>query len=311
MELGPVGVWTFALGSVDAAQLGHVLGELEDLGYGTAWFPGGRGEASFDQAQALLGSSRRLTVATGIVNIWAIDGPTAATRARSLWAKHGERFVLGLGVSHPEFINRVAPGRYERPLAAMGEFLDDLDATPSGVGGGDGAAGAASGAGARGDGTGPRVLAALGPAMLRLSAERSAGAHPYFVPVEHTADARSVLGPHPVLAPEQAVVLSSDATVARQAARRYMILYLQLSNYVNNLRRFGFTDDDVAGPSDRLVDAIVAWGDEQAIAARVRAHHDAGADHVCIQVLPVDDAAAPTFPMDELRRLAPALAPGC
>jgi probable F420-dependent oxidoreductase len=150
-----------------------------------------------------------------------------------------------------------------------------------------------------------RILAALGPRMLELSRDRSAGAHPYFVPVEHTAVARDVLGAGPVLAPEQAVVLEPDPVRARELARRHVPRYLELPNYANNLRRLGFGDDDLRdGGSDRLVDAIVAWGDEEAIADRVRAHHDAGADHVCIQVVGVDGTAPPR---ETWRRLAPAL----
>ena len=150
-----------------------------------------------------------------------------------------------------------------------------------------------------------KVLAALGPKMLELAAERTQGAHPYFIPVEHTAYAREVMGDRGWLCPEQAVVLESDPTRAREIARGHMAMYLTLPNYTNNLKRFGFTDADIAdGGSDRLVDAIVAWGDESAIADRVRAHHDAGADHVCIQVLPPDGTSIPT---EIWRRLAPAL----
>jgi probable F420-dependent oxidoreductase len=286
VPLGAIGLWTFAFRSLEEAELSDTLAEVESLGYGAIWF-GGRGESSFDLAHRLLAASSRLTVATGIVSIWALEPATAAGRSQALRDESAGRFLLGLGTSHPEFVNQQTPDAYRRPLSAMATFLDDLDRLDAGH-------------------QDARVLAALGPGMLRLSAERAAGAHPYFVPVEHTAAARAALGPGPLLAPELAVVLESDPAVARRAARAYMALYLQLSNYVRNLRRLGFTDDDVSGPSDRLVDAIVAWGDEEAVARRVRAHLDAGADHVCIQVLE-ETGEMGGVPLDAWRRLAPTL----
>jgi probable F420-dependent oxidoreductase len=291
MDLASVGLWTFALRSLDAPQLADIVAELESLGYGAIWFPGGPAESGFDHAEALLKASRRLVVAPGVISIWSVDADRVAIRSRAIHGSHPDRFLLGLGVSHPEFVNRAAPDRYQRPLTAMTTFLDALDELdPKG-----------------GTGAVRRVLAALGPGMLRLSAERTAGAHPYFVPVEHTAAARKVLGPGLLLAPEQAVVLETDPQVAREAARAHMSVYLGLTNYVGNLRRLGFTEEDLSGPTDRLVDAVVAWGDEATIASRVREHLDAGADHVCVQVIARNNDERRTVPTDAWRRLAPAL----
>ena len=201
------------------------------------------------------------------------------------------RFLLGLGVSHQPMVDFVRGHHYDKPLTKMREYLEAMDR--------------AIYMAPRPDEEPRRVLAALGPKMLELAAAKALGAHPYFVPVEHTAFAREVLGEGPMLCPEQAVVLSTDPDEARAAARQHMATYLTLPNYTNNLRRFGWGDDDLAdGGSDALVDAIVAWGDEDAIVARVRAHLDAGADHVCVQVLGENAAA---LPMAQWRALAPAL----
>src|SRR5262249_22376216 len=203
-----------------------------------------------------------------------------------------DRFFLGRGGRHRRLSETLPGHRCGRPLAAMRSYLDAMD-------------GAIYMAAAP---TTPlvRVLGALHPKMLALAAERAGGAHPYFVPPEHTARARAILGPGPLLAPEQAAVLETDPTAARAIARLHMATYLNLPNYLRNLRSLGFTDADFAdGGSDRLVDAIVAWGSIDAIAARVRAHHTAGADHVCVQVL---DADPQGLPMRQWRELAPALA---
>lgn len=282
--LGRVGVWTFALRALGPEEQRDVVQELEALGYGAIWFPGGPAEGAFAHARALLDASTRLAVATGIISIWSGDAAAVGAANRALRETHPDRFLLGLGVSHPEAVNRQQPNRYAEPLKAMAEYLDDLD---------------------RNDG-GPaeqRALAALGPKMLDLSAGRAAGAHPYFAPLEHTAFARERLGPSALLAPEQAVVIETDPQRARTIGRGHMAMYLRLVNYTNNLRRFGFTDDDIAnGGSDRLVDAIVAWGDVDALAERVRAQHAAGANHVCLQVL---SAEARGMPLADWRRLAP------
>jgi probable F420-dependent oxidoreductase len=193
----------------------------------------------------------------------------------------GDRFLLGIGISHAPLIGE----DYRSPVAVLTKYLDDLDAA--------------------GHPADRRIVAALGPKMLKLARDRSAGTHPYWVPVEHTPVARAAMGPGKLVAPEVTVVLESDPVAARALARQFMAIYLGLPNYTNNVLRFGFTTDDLAnGGSDRLVDAIVAWGDEAAIADRIRQHHAAGADHVCIQVL---GSAQDRLPMDALRRLAPAL----
>jgi probable F420-dependent oxidoreductase len=204
------------------------------------------------------------------------------------------RFVLGLGVSHQPMVEGLRGQTYERPLAAMREYLERMDA--------------AMYVAAEPAEPPRRVLAALGPKMLTLAAERTDGAHPYNVPPEHTAGAREILGPEKLLAPEQAVLLETDPTEARRIGRSHVAIYRDLPNYMNNLRRFGITDDDIAdGGSDRLVDMLVAWGDVDAIRARVQAHLDAGADHVAVQVLTPERG---TVPLDEWRELAPALLSG-
>lgn len=285
MDLGRVGVWAIHLASPDG---GDVAAELEDLGYGTLWFPGGFGGGEFDIARRLLAATTRVPVATGILNLWAWDPAVAASEFTAVTDEFGDRFLLAIGVSHAALIDLQEPGRYQRPLSRMTSFLDGLDAaTPT---------------------VAPehRALAALRPRMLALAAERSAGVHSYFVPVEHTAAARERLGDDALLAPEQAVVLETDPTTARAAARAHMAIYLGLPNYTDNLRQFGFDDGDFAdGGSDRLVDAVVAWGDEAAIRRRVEAHLDAGADHVCVQDV---TEGMEVVPHERWRRLAPALA---
>jgi probable F420-dependent oxidoreductase len=203
----------------------------------------------------------------------------------ALTAEHGDRFLLGIGVSHAPLIDAGQPGRFRKPLAATASFLDALDAAPRPV---------------------PierRVLAALGPKMLQLSASRAGGAHPYLVTPDHTASARSALGQGPLLLPEQTVILTDSADEARQVGTDWLRSYLALPNYANNLLRSGFSEDDVTQVSDRLFDAIIAWGDEDAIMGRVAEHRSAGADHVCVQVLRADPRA---FPRAEWRRIAAA-----
>jgi probable F420-dependent oxidoreductase len=232
-------------------------------------------------------------VATGIASIYARGAMAMNAGWRTVSEAFPGRFLLGLGVSHQPAVEGLHGREYGPPLQAMREYLDTMD----------GALFFAS----EPTEAPQRVLAALGPKMLALAAQRTSGAHPYFVPVEHTAIARETLGPDALLCPEQMAVLETDPDQARQIARRTMQTYLGLPNYTNNLRRLGYTDDDIAnGGSNRLVDAIVVWGDEDAVRARVAAHHDAGADHVCVQVLPHDASA---LPLDEWRRLAPALLP--
>ncbi|MDA8297652.1 MAG: TIGR03620 family F420-dependent LLM class oxidoreductase [Actinomycetota bacterium] len=284
--LGRVGVWLF--GAAFDADPAGVASRLEHLGYGALWVGGGNTKPSaFARIGAALAGSSSLVLATGITSIWAWEPAELARQARSIELGHPGRFLLGLGVSHAPLVEHLGL-RYERPYSAMERFLGDL----------------ATATAAEHGPPVPLVLAALGDKMLALSGQESAGAHPYFVPVEHTRHARAVLGPDPLLAPELAVVAETDPSAARAVARQYMERYLSLPNYAGNLSRLGYSDEDLAGGgSDRLVDAIVAWGSPSDIAARVRAHLDAGADHVCIQPL----AAGGAVDYAALETLAPLL----
>ena len=286
-ELGRVGIWTGALDGVASAQAKIFAGRIEEMGFSTLWVPETVGRDPFVTAALLLGATSTLRVATGIANIYARDAVTMANTQRTLEEAFPGRFLLGLGVSHHHLVDRVRHHSYDRPYSRMVEYLEAMDQAVFR---------------AVGPATRPAtVLAALGPRMLRLAGERADGAHPYFVPVEHTARAREILGPGPVLAPEQMVVLDHDRPHALEVARKGMALYLRAPNYVNNLRRFGFTDDDVAdGGSERLVDAIVAIGGPDDATARVQAHFEAGASHVCVQVLGDDPTAVPVKGWEEL-----------
>lgn len=290
MDIGRIGIWTAAFDLQPAARAQESAAELEALGYGAIWFPEAMGREAFTNAGVLLAGTRRIVIATGIANIWVRDATAMAAAQKTLAEAYPDRFLLGIGVSHAPLVG-MRGHDYARPLTAMARYLDAMDQAPFV---------------ALGPATAPRrVIAALAPKMLALAAERTWGSHTYFVPPEHTARARAALGSSALLAPEQAVVLETDPTTARTIARGHMAMYLALPNYVNNLARLGFGPDDVAnGGSDRLVDAIVAWGDTEAIVRRVRAHHDAGADHVSVQVLDADPRA---MPMRQWRELAPAL----
>jgi probable F420-dependent oxidoreductase len=289
-RIGRVGVWLGSIGLQPAKDERAAIARIERLGYGAAWF--GEGPANreaLSHAAILLGASERLVVATGIANIWARDATAAINGANTLNEAYDERFLLGLGVSHAPMVNSRGH-EYAKPLTAMRSYLEAIDEHAYSAPGPEHPS--------------PVVLAALRAKMLELARERTAGAHPYFVPTAHTANARAILGPVPLLAPEQVVVLETDPTRAREIGRRHMAAYLRMPNYVNNLRALGYGDADFAdGGSERLVDAIVAWGDEDAIAGRVREHLNAGADHVAIQAYSenADEALA------QLERLAPTL----
>ena len=245
--------------------------EFERIGYPAVWMPESLGSKEvFAHAGILLGGSERAIVAPGIASIYARDPMAMANGARALGEAYPGRFVLGIGVSHAPSVAQRG-GTYGRPVEAMTAYLDGMAA--------------ASYAGPDLSEPVPLVLAALGPRMLELAAERADGAHPYFVPVEHTPIARAALGPEPCLAVEMTAVLSTDQDEARRIGRAFARHYLALPNYANNLRRLGWSDDDIANDgSDRLIDAVIACGDVEAIASRARAHLDAGADHVCIQL---------------------------
>ncbi|MGJ5828545.1 LLM class F420-dependent oxidoreductase [Streptomyces ossamyceticus] len=276
---GRYGIWSIGLRSEDPARRGELVEaavELEELGFGAVWLGGSTGVR---HAVPLIEATTRLTVATGVQSIWQYEAADTAAEYATLEATHPGRFLLGLGVSHAKLADR-----YRRPYSAMVAYLDALDA-----------------AGVPAE---RRVLAALGPKMLRLSRDRAAGSHPYLVTPEHTAEAREALGDGPLLAPELKVILETDPARARATARAHLSFYLGLPNYTNTFLRLGFTESDLAaGGSARLIDALYAWGDENRIRARVDEFHAAGADHVALQVIdggPTGDA----LPREGWRRVA-------
>ncbi|MEW2618760.1 LLM class F420-dependent oxidoreductase [Streptomyces sp. NPDC048106] len=277
-RLGRYGVWDVALRDEDPARRGEqedAAAELEELDYGAIWLGGSSTTAN---AVPLIEATHHITVGTSIQSVWQRDAAATADDFARLESSHPDRFILGLGVSHGPLVKG-----YQRPYSAMVDYLDELDKA--------------------GVPAGRRVLAALGPKMLTLSAERAAGAIPYLVTPEHTAQAREILGQAPLLAPEFKVVLERDPERAREIARGYLGRYLRLPNYTNNFLRLGFTESDVAdGGSDRLIDAVFAWGDDDRIRSRVRAFHEAGADHVVLQVVAEDSGHA--LPREQWRRLA-------
>ena len=289
MDLGRTGIWTAALDMQPVSRGQELVGELESLGYGTVWIPEAVGREALSSAALLLSGGSHIVVGTGIANLWARDAMAMAAGHKTITSAFPDRFLLGIGVSHQPAVEAMRGHDYGSPLATMRSYLEAMDSAlyfalppPSEP---------------------VRVLAALGPKMLALAAEKASGAHPYFVPPEHTARAREVLGPDRLLAPEQAVVLETDPARAREVARKHMSIYIGLPNYANNLRRLGFTEADLTPPgSDRLVDAVVAWGDEDAVVRRVAEHRAAGADHVCLQVIEDDPRA---LPLEGWRRLAP------
>ncbi|MFD4563292.1 LLM class F420-dependent oxidoreductase [Streptomyces sp. NPDC058467] len=279
--VGRYGIWSVGLRSEDPdrrAEIAEAAAELEQLGYGAVWLGG---SSAARHAVPLLEATSRLTVGTSIQSIWQYDADTSAAGFAEVGSAHPGRFVLGLGVSHAKLADQ-----YRRPYSALVSYLDALDT-----------------AGVPAE---RRVLAALGPKTLHLSADRAAGAIPYLVTPEHTAQAREILGEAPLLAPEFKVVLEADPGRARALARETLAMYLSLPNYTNSFLRLGFTEDDLAaGGSDRLVDALFAWGDEDRIRERINAFHDAGADHVAIQVL--DGGPRDGLQREGWRRLAAVL----
>jgi len=271
IALGRIGIWRHASGLTP-----EVVAEVEALGYGAIWV-GGSPPGDLGVVEHLLDTTDHIAVATGIVNVWKDDAATVGASYHRITARHPGRFLLGLGIGHPE-----ATREYQQPFAKLVSYLDELDDLKVPAAG--------------------RALAALGPKVLRLAAERSAGAHPYLVTPEHTRQARQILGDGPLLAPEQKVVLGTDPVQARAIGRPYVQKpYLGLTNYLSNLRRLGWTDADFAdGGSDALIDALVVHGDPAAIARGIAAHLDAGADHVAVQALNPD-------PLPALRALADGL----
>lgn len=290
-EIPRTGLWTGALDTVPTSRARELAAELEELGYGALWIPEVAGRDPFVHLALLLSSTTRLVGATGIANIWARDAVATSGAVKALTEAFPERMLLGLGVSHSNLVNDLRGHNYTKPLTAMRQYLEALDKAPYTA--------------HRPTTPVRRVLAALRPKMLGLAAEKADGAHPYFVTPEHTAKARETLGAGPLLCPEQAVVLESDPTTARAIGREYTSLYLGQPNYLNSVRELGFAEEELAdGGSDAFVDALVAWGDEDTILARVSAHLDAGADHVAVQALP---AHRRDVPEKQWRELAPAL----
>lgn len=289
-NLGRVGLWTvdFDLVPMSVAQEG--IARVEEMGFSTVWVPEAVLREPFASTALLLSATRSMTLATGIASLHARTAQTMQAGWKTLTEAFPGRFVLGIGVSHAPMVQGVHKGSYDKPYTTMVEYLDAMD---SGIFFSPQAA------------VPPRrVLAALGPKMLKLAAERAEGAHPYFTPVEHTAFARETMGPGALLAPELAVVLNEKPDAAKDIANKYMATYTRLPNYANNLKRFGFSDDEITGHADRLVDAIVPRGSIDVIVARIREHLDAGADHVCVQVL---TGTPGQLPMRQWQELADAV----
>jgi probable F420-dependent oxidoreductase len=290
VQLRRTGVWASQLGLVPADDARRAVARIEQLGYGAVWVGEADGREALTHAGMLLAATDELVVATGIANIWARDAQAMVNAARTLAEAYDGRFVLGIGASHTPLVARRGHD-YTKPYSAMVAYLDAMD---------------------RAAYTSPspaeeprRLLAALGPKMRRLAANRADGAHTYLVPVEHTRITREDMGQGPLLAPEQAVVVADDRAAARELAGAHLNTYLALPNYRRNLERLGFGDEDLDGDgSDRLFDALIAWGDVDAIAERIGAHLAAGADHVAIHPL----TESPTrLPLDELAALRDAL----
>lgn len=285
--MGRVGLWSadFDLQPMSKAQ--EAIAEVEEMGFSALWVPEAVLREPFASTALLLSATKKLVLATGIASLHARTAQTMQAGWKTVSEAFPDRFVLGIGVSHAPMVQGVHKAAYDKPYSTMVDYLNAMDAglyfspAPSS--------------------TPRRVLAALGPKMLQLAAERTDGAHPYFTPVEHTAFARTTMGADAFLAPEVAVILETDATKAREIARGFMKTYTRLPNYANNLKRFGFTDGEIIDQNDRLVDAIVGWGSTDAVVSKIKEHFDAGADHVCIQVL--TDATG-TLPMAQWRELA-------
>ena len=290
MEIGRLGVWCW-LDAYSAGEAAEIAQRVEALGYSALWLPEAVGRDPFALISFLAPRTSRLIFATGIANLYARDPMTMNTLRKTVGELTGGRFVLGIGVSHGHLVTGIRGHEYSsKPVATMSAYLDRM------------AKGLYMAPAAAEEP--PIVLAALRPRMLALARDKARGAHPYFVPPEHTARAREILGRGPWLCPEQMVLLDTDAANARAVARATMKIYAGLPNYRNNLKWLGYTDADFEnGCSDRLVDAIVAWGDEKALRARIQAHLDAGADHVCIQPLRPD--GKPGIDLRALERLSP------
>jgi probable F420-dependent oxidoreductase len=278
MQLGRLGVWSIDIRRTDEPDVRAAAAELERLGYGTIWFPAGSGNRGFDIARALLEASDTITAATGITSIWATPAEDSNRGFAELDELAPGRFLLGVGASHAPMVDHRQPGRYQRPLENTAKYLTALTVPPE-----------------------RRIVGALGPKMLELAREQTLGTLAYLVTPAITAQTRTRIGDGSIVAAEQAVVVETDPVRARAVAREHLRGYLELPNYVNNWLRSGYVESDVAdGGSDQLVDDLVAWGDPAAIGKRIQAHYEAGADHVCVQVLGGDQPV----PLSQWRVLA-------
>ncbi|MFC6016944.1 TIGR03620 family F420-dependent LLM class oxidoreductase [Plantactinospora solaniradicis] len=282
MHLGSTGIWSIELRVADPYEIADAATELDEMGWGTLWIPGLGGGDILGDSERLLRATRTAKVAVGVASIWRHQAAEMAAGHARLQDAHGRRHLLGLGVSDPAAAKNA--GQAYRPLADMGGYLDELDQAPVPVPQAE------------------RLLAALGPRMTELAGRRTAGVHPFMVTPEYSAVAREQLGDGRLVAPYQAVVLERDPDRARTAARDFLSAFLGMDHYARSLRRQGFAEEDLAaGGSDRLIDSVVAWGDVETIGARIQAHHQAGADHVCLHVV----GAGPGMPLPQWRELAP------
>ena len=289
--LGPIGLWTFALDRQPWSRAKDAAAEIEEMGWSAIWVPEATNRNALVNATLLLGATERMVVATGIAPIHNRDAMASANGQRTLDEAFPGRFLLGLGVSHQWLVEDIRGGTYTKPLATMRAYLEAMHAAPF----------SAHAPLVRGR----KVIAALGPKMLALSAELADGAHPYLTTPEHTATAREILGPDKILAPDQKLLLETDPAEARRISRMHLAGYLAQPNYQNSFLRQGYTRDDIDnGGSDHLIDSIVAWGTLEQVCARVQAHRDAGASHVAVQLLPRDMG---DLPLAEYRLLADAL----
>jgi probable F420-dependent oxidoreductase len=281
MDLGRSGIWSFELRTADTGRIRDAAAELDEAGWGALWIPGGGGGPILADAERLLQATRTAKVAIGVASIWQHRAAEIGAGHAALQEQYGRRLMLGLGVSDTAAARQA--GRPFRPLSEMSDYLDELDQPPSLVR------------------TDERLMAALGPKMVELAGRRTAGIHPFAVTPDYTAATRTALGPGPLIAPYQAVILDSNDSTARSTARAFLGTFISMGHYDRSLRRQGFTEEDLGhGGSDRLVNTLVAWGGLDAIAQRIRAHHDAGADHVCLHVLSSERG----LPTPDWRRLA-------
>jgi len=285
MQLGKLGVWA-SMDGLTSPQAAAFAQKVESWGYGPLWLPESRGRNVLVLSAFILANTKTLTIATGIANLYARDAQASFAAQNQLNEQSGGRFLLGLGVSHVPLVKDLRGHDYGKPVATMRSYLEAMRGGTYGA--------------PKPNEPPKTVIAALRGNMMALARSHADGAHPYLVPPEHTKQARAVLGPGKLLCPEQTILRETDPTKARRIARTWLARYLAMVNYRNNLLQLGFTEADFAdNGSDRLVDALIAWGDEAAIRKRVQAHWDAGADHVCIQTLNPDESKS-AFPDEAL-----------